>query len=89
MFSQNLIKHFFDFIIMSKKQEEMQQMKLSNKSGKIIIKVKQRTEQVLRIKYFEDICYEWLEYKKEQIKESSYYNYKFQIEKYLIPYFRQ
>ncbi len=38
-------------------------------------------------KYFEDIAYEWLEYKKSQIKESSYYNYKFIIEKYLITYF--
>lgn len=38
-------------------------------------------------KYFEDVSYEWLEQKESQIKESSYYNYKFIVERYLIPYF--
>ena len=40
-----------------------------------------------RKKYFEDISYEWLKYKENQIKQSSYYNYKFIVERYLVPYF--
>lgn len=36
---------------------------------------------------FEKIAYEWLDYKKSQIKQSSYYNYKFGVEKYLTPFF--
>ena len=35
-------------------------------------------------KYFEDVSNEWLEQRKSQIKESSYYNYRFIVEKYLI-----
>lgn len=64
-------------------------MILSNKAKEIIIKLKQGNAKIMKIKYFEDICYEWLEYKKGQIKESSYYNYKFEVEKHLIPYFRR
>lgn len=37
---------------------------------------------------YEDLANEWLEYKKTSIKESTYYNYMFIIEKYLMPYFR-
>lgn len=62
-------------------------MILSNKAREIIIKFKQKNEKILKTKYFEDICYEWLEFKKGQIKESSYYNYKFAVEKYLISFF--
>lgn len=59
-----------------------------SKVEEIIIKLKHNNAKIMKIKYFEDICYEWLEYKKGQIKESSYYNYKFIVEKHLIPYFR-
>ena len=45
---------------------------------KIIVRTKKR---------FDDIGYEWLEQKKWQIKQSSYYNYKFIVERYLIPYY--
>lgn len=48
---------------------------------------KNLTTKVFKIKYFDEICYEWLDYKKGQIKQSSYYNYKFEIEKHLIPFF--
>lgn len=41
-----------------------------------IIKVKKR-------KKFEVVAYEWLEYKKMEIKNSTYCNYKFIIERYL------
>ena len=32
---------------------------------------------------FENIAYEWLEYKRNSVKESTYYNYMFIIDKYL------
>lgn len=32
---------------------------------------------------FKNVAYEWLEYKKNSIKESTYYNYMFIIDKYL------
>lgn len=38
---------------------------------------------------FEDVCYEWLENKKRNIKQSSYAKYSFEIEKYIIPQFRK
>ena len=38
---------------------------------------------VFKIKSFEEIADEWLEYKKISIKKSTYYNYMFIIEKYL------
>lgn len=37
---------------------------------------------------YEDLVNEWLEYKKTSIKESTYCNYMFNIEKYLMPYFQ-
>lgn len=40
-----------------------------------------------RIK-FEIIAKEWLQYKKNMVKESTYCNYEFIIEKYLIPKFK-
>lgn len=45
----------------------------------IIVRTKRRC--------FENIGYEWLKIKENQIKQSSYYNYKFIIERYLTPYF--
>lgn len=53
----------------------------------IIGTIKETVERKFIIKKYEDIAYEWLEYKKNQIKESTYYNYKFIIEKYLITQF--
>ena len=41
-----------------------------------------------RKKRFESLANEWLEYKKNSIKESTYCNYLFIIEKYLNPYFK-
>lgn len=38
-------------------------------------------------KSFEDISNEWLKQKESQIKKSSYYNYRFIIERYLVSYF--
>lgn len=38
---------------------------------------------------FKDVCYEWLENKKRNIKQSSYAKYSFEIEKYIIPKFRK
>lgn len=38
-------------------------------------------------KYFEDVSYEWLKQKEGQIKQSSYYNYRFIVERYLIANF--
>ena len=38
-------------------------------------------------KCFKEVSYEWLQEKKSQIKESSYYNYRFIVEKYLVSYF--
>lgn len=37
---------------------------------------------------FEGLANEWLEYKKNMIKESTYYNYLFIINKYLCPIFK-
>ncbi len=37
---------------------------------------------------FKDVCYEWLNSKKNNIKQSSYAKYSFEIEKYIIPQFR-
>lgn len=37
---------------------------------------------------FEDLANEWLEYKKNSIKESTYYNYMINIENHLKPYFK-
>lgn len=36
----------------------------------------------------EKVAKEWLDYKKASIKESTYYNYLFIINKYLIPQFK-
>ena len=38
---------------------------------------------------FERISAEWLEYKKNNVKESTYYNYMYNIERYLKPFFNQ
>ena len=57
------------------------------KVKKIIQEVIEKVTKILKIKYFEDVSYEWLEYKKNQIKQSTYYNYKFEVEKHLNPYF--
>lgn len=38
---------------------------------------------------FKDVCYEWLENKKRNIKQSSYAKYSFEIERYIIPQFRK
>ena len=38
-------------------------------------------------KSFEDISSEWLKQKESQIKKSSYYNYRFIVERYLVSYF--
>ncbi len=40
-------------------------------------------------KKFETVAQEWIEYKKISIKESTYCNYLFIIEKYLIPEFKE
>ena len=34
--------------------------------------------------YFKNVLYEWLEYKKNGIKESTYNKYLFRIEKYIM-----
>ncbi len=56
-------------------------MKILNKLKKLI---KQKDEKM----NFEKIAHEWIEYKKISIKESTYYNYLFIIEKYLNPEFK-
>ena len=38
---------------------------------------------------FERISAEWLEYKRNNVKESTYYNYMYNIERYLKPFFNQ
>lgn len=38
---------------------------------------------------FKDVCYEWLNSKKNNIKQSSYAKYNFEIERYIIPQFRK
>ena len=38
---------------------------------------------------YRKVANEWLEYKKNAIKNSTYYNYKFIIEKYLNKEFRE
>ncbi len=38
---------------------------------------------------FKTICYEWLNSKKNNIKQSSYAKYNFEIERYIIPQFRK
>lgn len=38
---------------------------------------------------FSDLCNEWLKSKKNNIKQSSYAKYSFEIEKYIIPKFRK
>lgn len=53
----------------------------------LVISAKQIIIVWSRKKYFEDISCEWLKYKENQIKQSSYYNYKFIVERYLVPYF--
>ncbi|MCH5297644.1 MAG: site-specific integrase [Ruminococcus sp.] len=37
---------------------------------------------------FKDVCYEWIKNKKNSIKQSSYAKYSFEIERYIIPQFR-
>ncbi len=39
--------------------------------------------------YFEDIANEWLKSKKVELKESSYYNYMYKVDKYLMPTFEK
>lgn len=48
-----------------------------------MILIKKIIRMVFKIKSFEEIADEWLEYKKISIKKSTYYNYMFIIEKYL------
>ena len=43
---------------------------------------------LLYFKSFENILYEWLDDKKHNIKESSYNKYLYQIQKNIIPYFK-
>ena len=50
-------------------------------------KIKKTIYKKIRKNTFERIGYKWLEDKKKQVKESTYYNYKFILEKYLLPYF--
>lgn len=52
-----------------------------------VVRVRQIIIRRTKRKYFEDIGYEWLKQKENYIKQSSYYNYKFIVEKYLISYF--
>lgn len=52
-----------------------------------VISAKQIVIVWTRNKSFEDVSYEWLQEKKSKIKESSYYNYRFIVERYLISYF--
>ena len=35
---------------------------------------------------FSKCCYDWLKQKEHSVKVSSYYNYKFAIEKHISPY---
>ena len=51
-------------------------------------KIRKTIYKKIRKDTFEIIGYKWLEDKKKQIKESTYYNYKFILEKYLLQYFR-
>ena len=44
---------------------------------------------LIRKTNFEEVSQKWLEMKKNSIKESTYYNYMFIIDKYLIPTFSQ
>ena len=53
----------------------------------LVINAKQIIIVRTKKKCFEDIGYEWLKQKESQIKQSSYYNYKFIVERYLISYF--
>lgn len=41
-----------------------------------------------KMMYFSEVADEWLEYKRNSIKESTYYNYMSNIENHLKPYFR-
>ena len=34
---------------------------------------------------FENICFEWLENKRKNVKNSTYYTYMYNIKKYLFP----
>lgn len=53
----------------------------------LVISAKQISIVWTKKKYFEDVSYEWLKQKESQIKQSSYYNYRFIVERYLITYF--
>ena len=44
---------------------------------------------LMRKTNFEEISKKWLEMKKNSVKESTYYNYMFIIDKYLIPNFKK
>ena len=47
---------------------------------------------ILKNKYrltFKDVAAEWLEIKKKEIKKSTYANYAYAIEKYLLPEFKK
>ncbi len=50
------------------------------------IKQKMKKKQKSKMK-FDEVSHEWLQFKQSSIKESTYYNYKFIIEKYLNPHF--
>lgn len=58
---------------------------------KIIQKIKNIKKNIKnwrKEKRFDEVADEWLEYKKNIVKESTYYNYVINIEKHLKPYFK-
>lgn len=59
-------------------------MKIIEKIKNIKNTIKARRKE----KYFNEIADEWIEYKKNVVKESTYYNYVINIEKHLKPYFK-
>ena len=73
-----------------KKIKNLKDLKKAIKNEQPIKKIKQlwrKLRSKRNVIYFENMVEKWLEYKGKTIKESTYYNYVYKIEKYLNPIF--
>ena len=65
---------------MERTKEMLLSMKKLNEVKNIIVSRRKRKD-------FEVVTEEWLKYKKNTVKKSTYYNYSYSVEKYLYPEF--
>ena len=65
---------------MERTKEMLLSMKKLNEVKNIIVSRRKRKD-------FEVVTEEWLKYKKNTVKKSTYYNYSYSVAKYLYPSF--